>query len=53
MVALWHHRGRLQGSSDWVERQIGTVWHFRDGKIVKVLTFFSWAEVLEAAGVPG
>jgi ketosteroid isomerase-like protein len=53
VVALWHHRGRLQGSRDWVERQIGTVWYFREGKIVKVLTFFSWAEALEAAGVPG
>jgi ketosteroid isomerase-like protein len=51
VVALHHHRGRIGDSGAWVERPLGAVYFLRDGKIVRVLSFFSWVEALEAAGV--
>jgi ketosteroid isomerase-like protein len=51
VVALHHHRGRMADSDAWVERALGAVYYFRDGKIVRVRSFFSWTEALEAAGL--
>ena len=51
VVALWKHRGRIQGSADWVEQEVGTLWFFRGERIARTLAFFSWSEALEAAGV--
>ena len=53
VIALHHHRGRIGDSGAWVERPLGAVYFFRDGKIVRVLSFFSWAEALDAAGLTG
>jgi ketosteroid isomerase-like protein len=53
VVGLWHHRGQLPGSDEWVERRVGTVWYLREGKIERVLSYFSWDQALEAADVPG
>jgi ketosteroid isomerase-like protein len=51
IVGLWHHRGRLRETGDWIEQRVGTVWYFRERKILRVLSYFSWEEALEAAGV--
>jgi ketosteroid isomerase-like protein len=51
VVALQRHRGRIGDGGAWVERPIGAVYYLTDGKIVRVLTFFSWSEALEAAGL--
>jgi len=49
VVALHRHRGRIGDSDAWVERPLGAVYFLRAGKIVRVLSFFSWDEALKAA----
>jgi ketosteroid isomerase-like protein len=49
VVALFHHRGRM--GSQWVEREIGAVFHLREGKVIRVDAFFSWDEARDKAGV--
>ena len=53
VVALHHHRGRIGDSEAWVVRPLGVVYFLRDRKIVRGLSFFSWAEALEAVGLSG
>jgi ketosteroid isomerase-like protein len=49
VVGLYHHRDRIKGSGDRVEHELGAVFYFRDGKIVRALTYLSWREALETA----
>jgi ketosteroid isomerase-like protein len=51
VVGLFHHRGRLKDSGAWIERPVGTLYYLRDGRIVRVLSYFSWAEALKAVGL--
>src|SRR5437588_278881 len=44
VIGLWHHRGRVKDSGDWIEQRVGTVMYAREGKIVRVLSYFSWEE---------
>lgn len=50
VVGLWHTRGRIKDGGAWIEAPVGTIWHVRDAKIVRVVCYFTWAEALEAAG---
>jgi ketosteroid isomerase-like protein len=51
VVGLFLHRGRLSGGVKWIEREVGAVWHLRDGKVARAESFFSWREALDAAGL--
>ena len=51
VVGLYHHRGRIKDSGAWIERPVGAVYFLQDGKIVRVLSFFSWDEALKAVGL--
>jgi ketosteroid isomerase-like protein len=51
VVALHHHRGRIGDSGAGVKRPLGEVYFVRDGKIVRVPSFFSWVEALQAVGL--
>ena len=51
VVVLACQRGRIKGSSDWMEQQVGYDWEVRNGKGVRVQVYFSWGEALEAAGL--
>ena len=42
-------RGRTTGAS--VERELGEILTFRDGKLIRLLMYGSWDEALEAAGL--
>ena len=46
IVALVYQRGRIKGSADPIEQQIGYVWTVRNGKGVRVQVYFSWEEPL-------
>jgi len=51
VVGLYHHRGRIKDSGAWIERPVGAVYFLHEGKIVRVLSYFSWAEAFEAAAL--
>jgi ketosteroid isomerase-like protein len=51
VVGLYHHRGRIKDSGAWIERPVGAVYFLHDSKIVRVLSYFSWAEAFDAAGL--
>jgi ketosteroid isomerase-like protein len=51
VVVLSTERGRGHDSGATVERELGMVHTFREGKIVRTRLFGSWSEALEAAGV--
>jgi ketosteroid isomerase-like protein len=51
VVALVYQRGRIKRSGDLIEQQIGYDWEVRAGKGVRVQVYFSWEQVLEAAGL--
>jgi hypothetical protein len=46
VVALVYQRGRIRGSADPIEQQIGYVWTVRNGKGVRGQVYFSWEEPL-------
>jgi ketosteroid isomerase-like protein len=46
-------RGRIESSGSWIAQPLGAVFDLRDGEINRVLTYFSWAEALEAVGLSG
>ncbi len=47
---MFHQRGRIKGVG-WVERPVAAIWYLRDGQVMRVLSYFSWNEALEAAGL--
>jgi ketosteroid isomerase-like protein len=49
VVALLHQRGRIRGSGDRIEQQVGYIARFRAGKVAEVRVYFSWEATLEAA----
>jgi ketosteroid isomerase-like protein len=51
VVALSKEQGRGRDSGVAAERELGIVATLRDGEIVRVRLFGSWAEALEAAGL--
>jgi hypothetical protein len=52
VVALYRSRGRIKDGGAWLEQPIGAVVYLRDSKILRVLSYFSWAEALEVGGLP-
>ena len=48
---LIRERGHGGASGAAVERELGEVFTLRDGKVVRVRLYGSWAEALEAAGL--
>ena len=52
LVALLHQRGRIKGSTDQVEQELGYIAQIRDGTLTDVQVYFSWEATLEAAGLP-
>jgi ketosteroid isomerase-like protein len=48
-IALIIQRGRIKGSGDEIEQQIGYEWETRDGKGVRIHVHFSWEAALAAA----
>jgi ketosteroid isomerase-like protein len=53
VVGLWHTRGRIKQGGTWIEAPVGSIWHVRDGKVLRVDTYFTWDEALDAAGLSG
>jgi ketosteroid isomerase-like protein len=53
VVGLYHARGRIKEGGTWLEQPIGAVSFLRDGKIVRMRSYLTWSEALEAAGVQG
>jgi ketosteroid isomerase-like protein len=51
VVGLFRFRTRINARTAWLAPPLGAVFYVRDGKITRVLTFFSWDEALEAGGV--
>jgi ketosteroid isomerase-like protein len=51
VVALANQRGRIKGSAVPIAQEVGVIWTVRDAMIVHVEAYFSWSEVLEAAGL--
>jgi hypothetical protein len=51
VVGFFRFSSRMRNDGDWLAPPLGAVFYFRDGKVAKILTYFSWAEALAAAGV--
>ena len=51
VVGLFRFRSRINAHSAWLSPPLGAVFYVRAGKVMRVLSYFSWAEALEAAGV--
>jgi uncharacterized protein len=51
VVALYRSRGRIKGSDAPIEAPVGAVFYVRDGKVMRALFYFSWADALEAVGL--
>ena len=51
VVGLFHHRGRIHGTDQRIEAQIGAVFYFDGELISKVVAFGTWEPALEAAGI--
>jgi ketosteroid isomerase-like protein len=51
VVVLFRERGQGGVSGAGVERELGETFTLRNGKVVKVRLYGSWAEALEAAGI--
>jgi ketosteroid isomerase-like protein len=51
VVGLFRFRSRLHAHSEWLAPPLGAVFYLREGKITRVLTYFSWIEALQTAGV--
>jgi ketosteroid isomerase-like protein len=53
VLALLHQRGRIKGSGDVIEGELGYLAQIQAGKLRKVHVYFSWEVALEAAGMAG
>jgi ketosteroid isomerase-like protein len=51
VVVLFRERGHGGVSGAAVERELGEVFTLRDGKVMRVRLYGSWADALEAVGV--
>jgi ketosteroid isomerase-like protein len=51
VVGLFRFSSRMRNDGVWLAPPLGAVFYFRDGKVAKILTYFSWDEALDAAGV--
>jgi ketosteroid isomerase-like protein len=51
VVILAQERGRGRRTGARVERELGQILTLRDGKLLRVRLYGSWAEALEAAGL--
>ena len=51
VVGLYRFRSRMTESGAWLEPPLGAIFDLRDGKIVRLLTYFSWDEALKGAGL--
>jgi ketosteroid isomerase-like protein len=51
VLALLYQRGRIKGSSDRIEQQLGYIAHIREGKLAEVHVYFSWEATFEAASL--
>jgi ketosteroid isomerase-like protein len=53
VIGLYRARGRIKDGGAWLEQPVGAVYDFRGDKILRVRTYFTWQEALEAAGLEG
>src|SRR5690349_9390810 len=51
VVGLFRFSSRMRNDGVWLAPPLGAVFYFRRGRVAKILTYFSWAEALAAAGV--
>ena len=51
IVGLFYFRSRIKPGDEWLNPPLGAVFYLREGRIVRLLSFFSWEEALQAAGV--
>jgi ketosteroid isomerase-like protein len=51
VVGLYRARGKIRDSATWVEQDFGVVFYLDEGKVVRELNYFSWAEALATAGI--
>ena len=51
VVVLIRERGRGRSAGVTVERELGEIFTFRDGKVIRNRLYGSWDEALEAAGL--
>jgi ketosteroid isomerase-like protein len=51
VVGLYRHRGRIHGTDQHVEAEVGALFHFSGDEIVRVVSFGKWADALAAAGL--
>jgi ketosteroid isomerase-like protein len=51
VVGLYRHRGNIPGTDRRIDAEVGALFYFDGDKIIRVLTFGTWAEALAAAGL--
>ena len=51
VLVLGETAGRIKGSDVPIRQPLGVVFSFRDGKIAGFVSFLTWREALEAAGL--
>jgi ketosteroid isomerase-like protein len=51
VVALTHQSATGKGSGVPVEMKVGAVWELKDGRVVRLRSYPTYAEALEAAGL--
>jgi ketosteroid isomerase-like protein len=51
VVALTHQSATGKGSGAPVEVNLGTVWELKDGRVIRMRTYLSPADALEAVGL--
>jgi SnoaL-like domain len=51
VVGLFRHRGRIPGGDARVESEVGAVFFFEGREVARVVTYGTWAETLQAAGM--
>jgi ketosteroid isomerase-like protein len=51
VVALVDQCGHIKHGGGTVDHPVGALYHLREGKIVRLYIYLSWAKALEAAGL--
>ena len=51
VLGLCRFSSRMDSEGRWISPPLGAVFSMREGKVVRVCTYFSWSEARQAAGL--
>jgi len=51
VLGLCRFSSRMDSEGRWISPPLGAVFSMREGKVVRVRTYFSWSEARQAAGL--